>query len=468
MKKLSLVLLITLSLLPVFSQNTAYKIDISLKGYIDTIAFLGHYYGNKLSVTDTAVAINEKIVFKGSEALKQGVYFFISGEQKKMFEFLIDSDQNFSFKTSLESPLEDMIIKGSEENTLFYDYLKYNRQCYLEIKSLQSSLSSSPSLNDSSAALVRQQIDSINTASIEYKVKLIKEYPESLTTLLFKAMREPEVPDFFLENGRHDTLSAYLYYRKHYWDNIDFSDDRFLRTPVFHKKLERYMTAIIPKQADSLIMEIDNMIQRTKENHEMREYLLWYFTNTYETSNIMGYDRIFVHMVDQYFTNTTYDWLNPVVQKNMIDRVNQVRHLLLGEYAPALIMADTLNELVSLHEIVADYIIVIFWSTTCGECKREVKTLNEFYRSTDLDLQIYAVNTDTAFSNWKNYISRKNLGWVNVNGNLSLTGDYHDLYDIYSTPVIYVLDDRKRIIAKRLAAESIPAFLKRHNKTKNQ
>jgi hypothetical protein len=86
-----------------------------------------------------------------------------------------------------------MIIKGSVENTLFYDYLKYNRQCYAEIKSLQTSLSPSP--YDSSAALIRQQIDSINTASIEYKVNLMKEYPESLTTLLFKTMREPEVPD---------------------------------------------------------------------------------------------------------------------------------------------------------------------------------------------------------------------------------------------------------------------------------
>ena len=468
MKKLSLLLLITLSLLTVFSQNTSYKIEIGLKGYTDTIAFLGHYYGNKLSVADTAAAKNEKIVFEGSEALKQGVYFFISGDKKKMFEFLIDADQVFSFKTSQESPMEDIIIKGSAENSLFYDYLKYNRQCYLEIKSLQRSLSSSPAPAGDRATLIRKQIDSINTASIEYKVKLMQEYPESLTTLLFKAMREPEVPDFFLENGRHDTLSAYLYYKKHYWDNIDLSDDRFLRTPVFHKKLDRYMTAVIPKQTDSIIVEIDKMILRTKENQEMRDYLLWYFTNTYETSNIMGYDRIFVHMVDQYFTHTTYEWLNPVVQKNMIERVDKLRHLLLGEYAPALIMADTLNELISLHEIVAEYMVVIFWSTTCGECKQQVKTLNDFYKSTNLDLEVYAINTDTAFSSWKSYISRKNLGWVNVNGNLSLTGDYHDLYDIYSTPVIYVLDDRKRIIAKRLAAESIPAFLKRQKKTKKQ
>ena len=85
MKKLSLVLFITLSFLSVFSQNASYKIAINLRGYSDSIAYLGHYYGNKLSISDTAGAINEKIVFEGTEALKQGVYFFISGGKKKLF-----------------------------------------------------------------------------------------------------------------------------------------------------------------------------------------------------------------------------------------------------------------------------------------------------------------------------------------------------------------------------------------------
>ena len=145
----------------------------------------------------------------------------------------------------------------------------------------------------------------------------------------------------------------------------------------------------------------------------------------------------------------------------MINRVNSLRNVLLGEYAPALIMADTNNEFVALHQIEAEYLIIMFWASSCGECKHEVNILNSFYNNTDLDLKIYAVNTDTTLSKWKDYIIKKDLDWIHVNGNISLTGDYHDAYDIYSTPVIYVLDDKKKIIAKRLAAEKIPAFLVR-------
>jgi len=44
---------------------------------------------------------------------------------------------------------------------------------------------------------------------------------------------------------------------------------------------------------------------------------------------------------------------------------------------------------------------------------------------------------------------------VNVNGTRSITANFHDLYDIYGTPVIYVLDNKKNIIAKRITAEQL-------------
>ncbi|MEN8225302.1 MAG: thioredoxin-like domain-containing protein [Bacteroidota bacterium] len=463
MKNFLLTLLAILLLAQGYSQSSGHNIIIKLEGYTDTLAYLGHYFGDKLSVSDTADALKGDIHFQGDESLKQGVYFLASEKKKKLFEFMVDEQQEFMLKMDLNGSPTDMEIEGSEENILFYSYLKQNKSNYERIQGLQSALQRLPEGSDSTA-IIKNRIDSINNASIAYKLNLIDENPDALTTLLFNIMREPEIPEFFLEDGRHDSLSTYLYYRNHYWDGIDFSDDRILRTPVFHRKLDRYMKHVIPKQPDTVITEIDQMVSLTKENAEMKEYLLWYFTNSYETSKIMGHDRIFVHMVDKYFTDHTYDWLNPTVQQNLIKRVSTMRKVLIGEYAPGLIMADTNNEFIALQQIDADYVIVLFWSSTCGECKREVNSLKKFYEETELDLEIYAVNTDTVFSDWKNYVIEKDPGWVQVNGNLSLTGDYHDLYDIYSTPVIYILNREKKIIAKRLAAEKIPEFLFMHKK----
>ena len=56
------------------------------------------------------------------------------------------------------------------------------------------------------------------------------------------------------------------------------------------------------------------------------------------------------------------------------------------------------------------------------------------------------------------------MNWINVDGPRTLTGDFHEQYDINSTPVIYLLDDQKKIIAKRLAADKIGYFLENYGK----
>ena len=356
-----------------------------------------------------------------------------------------------------------MKVEGSEENAVFYNYLSNNKQDFDKMKALQARMKALGESSDS-IPILEAAIDSINSASIAYKLQMMEDHPSTITALLFKLLREPEVPDFFLDSGRQDTIATYLYYKKHYWDGIDFSDDRILRTPVFYRKLDKYMNQVIPKHPDSVINTIDNMIAATGEKSDLREYLLWHFTNTYETSKVMGYDKIFVHMVDKYFTDNSYDWLHEGVQKNMIERVDVLRKVLIGSYAPALVMADTTGQFIAMRQLEADYVIILFWTTTCGDCKREVDFLKEYHNETDYKLEVFAVNTDTSLADWKKYINQKQLDWVHVNGNMSLTGDYHDLYDIYSTPVIYVLDENKKIIAKRLPARRIPEFIERLRK----
>jgi hypothetical protein len=55
----------------------------------------------------------------------------------------------------------------------------------------------------------------------------------------------------------------------------------------------------------------------------------------------------------------------------------------------------------------------------------------------------------------------KQLDWINVNGYYSASGDFHDTYDIYSTPVMYLLNEEKEIIAKRLLTKELQMFIER-------
>ena len=56
------------------------------------------------------------------------------------------------------------------------------------------------------------------------------------------------------------------------------------------------------------------------------------------------------------------------------------------------------------------------------------------------------------------------MNWINVDGPRTLTGDYHEQYDISTTPVIYLLDSRKIILAKHLLTDQIYQFLKNYQR----
>jgi hypothetical protein len=69
---------------------------------------------------------------------------------------------------------------------------------------------------------------------------------------------------------------------------------------------------------------------------------------------------------------------------------------------------------------------------------------------------------------WKEKLIKYKMEWINVNGPRSLTGDYHDLYNVQTSPVIFILDRNKKIIAKRLPADKVKVFIRNYSSLTSQ
>lgn len=469
--KINLLLIAVIAVLLLCSRGVSgqkgYKIEIKISGNNDTVLYLGSYYGENMTVIDTCFP--EKtgtILFSGEKELEHGVYFLVSQKQVKLFEFIVDQSQHFKLYTDAADYIGNIKIKGSNENELFFEYQNTSAGFYKQIRELNQLRTKIN--NQDSLKIIQDKIQKINNDNINFKLEFIDTHPDHLLTLVFQTLKEPDIPDSLKGNTKDQQIKAYQYYKKHYWDKTDLTDKRILRTPVFHTKLDNYFSQIISKNPDSIISEIDYLLESCKTNEKLFEYLTWYFTATYESSNVMGYDKIFVHLVDNYFRDQQYDWVSTSMYTNLIDRADKIRPLLIGNYAPELIMIDTNNRFISIFEIENDYILIFFWTTTCGECKEEARKLREIYSSHEFDLEIYAVNTDTSLAKWKKHLRRNETPWINVNGTRSLSRDYHILFDVNKTPTIYILDEKRKIIAKHLDAAHIPGFISRQEKIKNK
>ena len=447
----------------VLSKDTGYKITISIKGSEDTVLYLAHYYGDKTYLDDTAYVKNGKFVLEGDTLLPGGIYIIAGQKNNRYFELIIDKNQKFTVTTDVSNIIENISFKNSEDNTLFYDYIRYNTVKHQEIGKLRKELSLYAD-NPDSVQSFSSQIDTINKQLGDYKLRFIKEHPESFISVLFNAMWEPDPQNVpILNNGREDSIYVYQYYKQHYWDKFDLTDDRLLRTPLYNNKLKKYFEQILYQEPDTIIAEADKLIAKTEPNKEMFKYTVWWLTYKFETSKVMGFDRIFVHMVDTYYATGKAFWAAPTIVKSITERADALRPILLGETAPEMILLDTAGSFTSLHHINADYLIVLFYEYGCGHCQKEIKEMKKWIDSADYDIKVYAVCTDTSLVKWKKFIKDYGISnWINVNGTRSITTDYHNLYDVNMTPTIFLLDDKKKIIAKKLKTEQLRPFVENY------
>ncbi|MBT4479369.1 MAG: hypothetical protein HOC66_08160, partial [Flavobacteriales bacterium] len=89
-----------------------------------------------------------------------------------------------------------------------------------------------------------------------------------------------------------------------------------------------------------------------------------------------------------------------------------------------------------------------------------------------VDVKVYAVQTEFDKKKWEKFIINQGIGdWINVgdiledpDGNPAASSNWRDQYDIYSTPVIYLLDKDKKILAKRISYKQISEIIKRLEK----
>lgn len=447
--KALLIAILFLSQTTLKSQN-AYSIKLNISGKTDSIFILANYFGDKFQIVDTASKKNNSVEFSGQKELSGGIYLILNSKKEKLLECLIDQDQTFTIVSdSTFAPSQINTIKNTENN-LFNKHLIYTNTTYEKINESHKQIENQKN-NQIVVDSLNKKITSLITALVEYRKSEISAYSGTFYSALLKAMLEVEIP----EAMKQQPDLAYSYMRNHFWDNYDLSDSRLLRTPLLPGKTETYLDKLTPPVPDSVILSVEKMILLTKGNKEVRDYLIWQFTSKYQNPKIMGLDKVFVYLADNYFSKFEIANTTPAIKEKIIEKSDQIRKLLIGVKSPDLWLTDTTGTYRSFMEIKADYTVLFFWDQECNVCKKDLNELKKLYAAKKFNLEVYAICANPDMEGWKYFIRTNQLSWLNVNGTKSITPDFHDLYDIYTTPVMYILDKEKRIIAKRINVNQI-------------
>lgn len=448
------------------SAGSGYEIRVTLNAYQNQYLYLAYHYGKTKALADSAlVQANGTAIFKGSKALPGGIYIMVSPKKEFLFELLVDKEQRFAVQADT-ARLHDVKFTGSQDNTAFLNYTAFIQTRGKEIFALQKQLSAAPNKKDSIA--LQEQIGQLNAAIQQYRADYIKKAPDNFLSALFAALQEPVIPPASQHpKGRYDTAWAYSYFKDHYWDNISFSDERLVRTPFFEGRLDRYFKSLVSPEADSIKKEIDHMLLYARSSKDMYRFLLTHFVQKYIQPEYMGQDAVFVHLFEKYINEKPeVDWFTEKYRKHMTDRAYSLMANLIGNPAWDLPLVDSNGKMRPLYEVKANYTVICFWDPTCGHCKELVPKLDSMYQAKwkNQGIRIYGVMTEGGKENWTKFIKEHKLtDWIHVYQTEEQKKEERDagkpnfrqLYDVYQTPVLYLLDEQKRIIAKKLTYQQM-------------
>lgn len=471
--------------LSVQAQNP-FKFSFKVNGIADTSIYLANYYGAKQYYADTAqVDSKGNFVFEGKELYPGGIYLMVMPDRSGYFELIISGNEtSFIMECDKEDLIRSMKVKGSPENTAFYEYQKFITEKGMYAQTIQQKYDALKE-NPDSASKYEEMLKVVNKEVEDFKTAFIGRNPNAFISTVLLAGNDPKIPEEKppFKEDKDKQAWEFNYFKNHYFDNFDFSDDRLLRSPVFHRKLSYYMTKLVVQVPDSINKEADILAARTKGNKETFKYVVHWITNHYEKSNVMGMDAVFVHMADKYYLSGQVHWMDSSKIAKVKERADALKPLLLGKIASNIILPDTNGEKgtwYNLHEIDADYTILYFWDPGCGHCKKATPKLRDWYNEerSDYKVEVFAVCTELETKDWKKFVRDKKLNFINVSDNPEINKNaanyihlttlnslnFRSIYDIYSTPVVYVLDRNKEIIAKKLGVEQLTDFLDRYDK----
>ena len=245
----------------------------------------------------------------------------------------------------------------------------------------------------------------------------------------------------------------------YFWDGIEAFDGPTDENPVLAAQIDFYFEKMVTPLPDSITLEISRLVERTESNADLRDFILWHLLEKYRHPEYMSQDQVFVWLYNQYFSQLEIKDLNETNLAMIRDKAERLRRLALFNTAPNFMLNDSLD----LQSVESDYTVLFFYDHDCDVCQQEMQGLDSvIVQHPEITVLAIDMNPDSSGG-----FAIRPQG----NGDLKSPIQHHritnpselialsDAYDIETTPLIYVLDRDKRIIAKKIRAKQIPLIL---------
>lgn len=375
---------------------------------------------------------------------KPGTYRATYRLEGETFVDFFYNKENISFIFNPDYPKESIAFTQSSENSLYKKYITDISEVQQKLDSIQVAVLQNPKLNLKEA--YKAAYTKVNTVQNKYVVLSKDKY----------------VAPFIIASARSNpseilnSVNLYLSNLKNtFFNKLDFSNKELVNSSFLTNRILDYIFYInysddIKKQQSLYKTSIETVLSKIKSEPYKRDIIQFLIEQFEASKNLEIIDYLF---------EKHYNKLSQSLQDSNFKNEKQLLFAAeVGRIAPDFSWSENGRNLKLSTLNDAETYVLVFWSTSCSHCLREIPQLYTFMK-TKPNMKVIAFALENDSFAWQQY-SRANLkGWHNVLGLNKWENETARTYQVFSTPSYFVLDKNKKIIAKPYEIKDVKEIL---------
>ncbi|MEM7375470.1 MAG: redoxin domain-containing protein [Bacteroidota bacterium] len=432
---------------PMFSQNNVRISGTLTDCPVDTLLFfeldgVGLRPTAKIPLTSNA---SSKVFQIEVGNLQEGFYFLGQGAQANTRMVLLSTEPAIHIQgscptlakaTILQSPLNKAVDEATRQANQYANQFQQQIRLYQQARR-----------NRGNMAAIEKQMGQIDAQKLSLYDSLKIHHPYVGKLIGLRTYLS-------YQNHGQGYKNESIYFAKNYFRFTELGDPAYNSMPQFHEAIKTYSSTLVRVNLDgkeqlSYFQEILDKVPAGSRAHKAAIL-----------GGVAGFqgknDYAFVGLAEMYIDQYPQD--NPRIAKQLSGQITRAKAKMIGAIAPEISLPTPEGDTVRLSDLRGKVVLVDFWASWCGPCRRENPNVVALYNKyKDRGFEILGVSLDKNKASWLKAIDKDGLTWPHISDLKHWKSAAAQTYGVSSIPFTLLLDKEGRIVAKKLRGPQLEA-----------
>lgn len=141
-------------------------------------------------------------------------------------------------------------------------------------------------------------------------------------------------------------------------------------------------------------------------------------------------------------------------------KINRLKSIAIGQQAPDFELNNMDGKAVKLSSLNGKYVLLDFWASWCGPCRKENPTVVKAYNNYKAKgFTVLGVSLDSSEPAWRKAVKEDGMPWVQVLNDKKVGAER--LYEVKGIPANFLIDPKGKIIATNLRGPALEQALEK-------